>query len=227
LLLALLLPYAAVSFGLLVLRSVEAAFLFYAIGGCLLGPCLLLGLQPLRAGSGYPWLPPPGRRRAAAWEAALLWAVCGPGLAAAYLALGPRMGNPQAYYQKLIALGWHGERFVVYAALFLALIPWLEEWWWRGQAVPRCVQAFGPKRGLALAAAAFAGYHAIVLSRLYPAGPVAIRMAAILLASWWWCAAARRHRCWSIPWLAHGPGADLAVALLFVWLHRAQLGEHP
>jgi membrane protease YdiL (CAAX protease family) len=121
---------------------------------------------------------------------------------------------------RLRALGWQDDWFVWFAGCFVVAIPWVEEWWWRGQALPRCGRAFGPRAGLAVAAIAFTGYHGVVLSQLYPWGPVLIRLAAILPVAFWWCLSARRHRSWLGPWLAHGPGADLAMVLLFAWLHR-------
>lgn len=216
---ALGLPYAAVAAGMLGLHNVYLAFVLY-LGACLLGPWALLRARPFRAQGGLPFLPE-AALRAAAWRAGLrMWLLCGPAMAAVYVAARPWLGESSRYVARLRALGWQDDWFWPFAAAFVIAIPWVEEWWWRGQALPRCERAFGPRSGLAIAAVAFTGYHGVVLSQLYPWGPVTLRLAAILPVAFWWCRVARRHSSWMGPWLAHGPGADLAMALLFAWLHR-------
>ena len=213
------LPYLAVTVGMLLARNVYLAFALY-VAACTLGPWAVLGAQPFRAEGGFPWLPERGQRAAALRAGVWMWLLCGPAMAVAYLAARPWLGDSARYVARLRALGWQDERFVLFGCAFVIAIPWVEEWWWRGQALPRCQRAFGDRVGTLLAAVAFTGYHGVVLAQLYPVGPVLLRLCAILPVALWWCAVARRHRSWLGPWLAHGPGADLAMVLLFAWIHR-------
>lgn len=209
---ALVLPCAWTGLGMWVLRSVEATYVLHILLGCLAGPFLLAGAG--RGGAGHPFLPARGRSRGALRRGALLWLLCGPVLVAAYALLRPWLGDAHSYMASLAELGWRASRFPLYATLFVLVTPLAEEWWWRGNALPRCEDRWGPRRGSLAASAAFTFYHGVVLARLYPADVVFLRLAAIFLAATLWGAAARRDRAWFAPFLGHS-AADLAFLVVF------------
>ena len=61
------------------------------------------------------------------------------------------------YWEQLRMLHWNQDHFPWYAAFFVLLVPLMEEWWWRGQALPRCVARFGTRTGVALTAVSLDG----------------------------------------------------------------------
>lgn len=200
-----------------VLGDVEATYVMHVLLGCLAGPVILVGVA--RGRTGYPFLPARDRSAPALRHGVLLWFLCGPLLVAAYALLRPWLGDAASYMANLTELGWRVPRFPVYALLFVVITPLAEEWWWRGNALPRCVARWGTRRGSLVAATAFTSYHGIVLLRLYPPAVVAIRLAAIGLAALLWGEAARRDRAWFAPFLGHS-AADLAFLVVFeMFLH--------
>lgn len=212
LLLSLALPTALVGFGMLIVRDVRVTFALYLLIGCGLSPWLLLGARPFRTGNGLPWSASGStgldRQRLAAWLA------FGPLFLAGYALLRRYIGDPERYLAHLRELGWRDEYELVYALLFVALIPLAEEWWWRGQALPRCVARYGRWPGLLLAASAYAGYHVFTLAALYDTPSTAIRLSGILLAGLVWSVMALRRAEWGLTYFAH-LGADMAIAVAF------------
>ena len=210
--LALVLPSAAVGAGLFGARDVRFAFALYLIVGCGLGPWLLLGARPLSTGIGLPWSIETFRRLG--WHRFAAWLAFGPVFFVAYARLRHYVGDPEQYLSRLGGLGWRPEHEVLYALLFVTLIPLAEEWWWRGQALPRCVRRFGRWRGILLAASSYAGYHAFTLAALYDGRSTSIRLAAILAAGVVWSVLALRRGEWGITYFAH-LGADMAIVAAF------------
>jgi len=194
-------------------RNVELTFLLYTLGGCVAGPRLVLGPRP--RGPALPFLPAPGSRRGAIRRALLLWLLFGPTLFVVYALARPHMDDPHHYVAALEAHGWHASRVPLYAILFLALIPWCEERWWRGEALPRAVHQFGPRAGLAITSLAFASYHLIVLAPLVPPSSLALRIVSITAGGVVWSVAAMRDRAWGGCWFSHLFGADLVIVAIF------------
>ena len=211
LLLALALPTALGWLGAHVLDSLPATFWLYLLGGCAVLPAMLVGARPGRPG-GLPWSPAPDARWRRLWLP--LSVVFGPLFLGVYAVLRPALGDVSAYRLRVEALGISLDEPLVAGLLFLALNPLLEEWWWRAQATPRCVAAFGPGRGLLLATAGFGVYHVALLGALFP-WPVAILRAALIsLAGLLWSWLALQQRSWRDVYLAHLI-ADIAMAILF------------
>jgi membrane protease YdiL (CAAX protease family) len=222
---ALLLPSVLVAWAMLSRHDVRIAFLLYTLVGCVLSPWLLLGVRPLRTGRGLPFQRRPGSSEVAArgsWpdprstvRRGLAQAgVFGVGLFVSY-AIGRRwLADSTALQDRLGEMGWNPAHLPVYGVVFVLGIPLLEEWWWRGQALPRCVTRFGPRVGVAIAAASFALYHAFVLAAMYRPASVAVRLLAIAAAGSYWCWLARRRGAWLECYCGH-LGASLAVVLAF------------
>lgn len=210
--LALLLPTLLVLVGLHGLADIRATFLLYVLGGCVLGPWLVVGARPFAAGGGLPFRAP-GATRRGLWLALLF----GPVFLGVYWLLFPWLADATFYLDALEARGFERERLALYALLFLVLIPWVEEWWWRGQALPRAQREFGRTPGLLLAAAGFGLYHYFVLATLYPWPLALLRGTGILAAGVVWCVLAARARSWQPTWWAH-LAADIAVVCAFRWL---------
>ncbi len=213
LLLLLVAPSLLGALGILGLGSLAATFWLYLLGGCALLPALLLRVRPPGRGrGGLPWRPADRPR----WRRAWLWlsVVFGPIFLALYLLARPHLGSVVAYRERLTALGVDLGDPLAAALVFLLLNPLLEEWWWRGQATPRCVAAWGRRPGLALAAAGFGVYHVVLLSGLFPLAVAVIRAALIAAAGLLWSVIALEQRSWRDVYLAHLV-ADLAMVVLF------------
>lgn len=212
LLAALVLPTALVTFALFGLEDVRWAFGLYVLGGCVLGPTILV--------RGHRTLPfrhddEALRRLTGAPLAVLLF---GPLFLLAYALLSRFITSPEAYLTQLHALGWRDGHQWLYFVLFVALVPWCEEWWWRGRALPRCEDLFGQRWGFVAASLGFASYHLPVLLRFYEPGAVAIRFGGIVLAALTWTAIAQRRRSWGWTFWAH-LSADVTIVLAFlIWV---------
>ena len=213
LLLALAVPSCVVAVGMFGARDVRVAFTLYISIGCGLAPWLLLGARPFARGHGLPWSTA-SMRDSGARQSVAAWAVFGPLFFAAYSLLRRHIGDAERYLSQLRGLGWRDEHQIVYALLFILLIPVAEEWWWRGQALPRCVEWLGRGRGIALAASAYAAYHAFTLAALYDTWSVGIRLGGIFLAGLVWSVLALRRGEWSVTYFAH-LGADMAIVAAF------------
>lgn len=210
--LALAVPSIVVAYGMFGARDVRVAFALYIVVGCGLAPWLLLGAKPLIQGRGLPWSAsprhgPPGDRVAA-------WLVFGPIFLAVYALLRRHIGDAERYLTQLRSLGWRDEHELLYGLFFLLLIPVAEEWWWRGQALPRCVERYGRGPGLLLASAAFAAYHAFTLAALYDGRSTAIRLTFIFGAGIVWSVLALRRAEWGVTYFAH-LGATMAIVVAF------------
>lgn len=211
-LLTLALPSVLVAFGMFGARDVRVAFTLYVTIGCGLAPWLLLGARPLTTGAGLPWST--SSRGALNRHRLAAWLVFGPLFFAAYALLRRYIGDPERYMAQLRALGWRDEHGLLYALLFVMLIPIAEEWWWRGQALPRCMERFGRGRGILLAAVAFAAYHVFTLAALYDGRSTVIRVSGIFLAGIIWSLIALRRGEWGVTYFAH-LGATMAIVVAF------------
>lgn len=216
---AFVLPTLLVLVGLHALQDIRWTFLLYVFGGCVLGPWLVVGARPFASSGGLPFRAP-GATRRGLWLALLF----GPGFLGVYWLLFPWLADASFYLDALQARGFEREQLGLYALLFLLLIPWVEEWWWRGQALPRAREQFGPRAGLLLAAAGFGLYHYFVLATLYPWPLALLRGSGILAAGVVWCLLAARYRSWQPTWWAH-LAADAAVVAAFRWLVLPGAGD--
>lgn len=209
---ALSVPSLLGAVGMFGLRSITATFFLYLGGGCLLAPWLLLGARPLGRSGGLPFQPTQRANRRCEWALA---AVFGPVFLAAYFAVRPWLGEITDYQARVTALGLDLDRPLTALVLFALLNPLLEEWWWRGQATPRCRDAFGRARGTALAAAAFGAYHVVLLAALFPLPLALVRAGFITAAGLLWSHVALAQGSWRVVYAAH-LAADLAMVVLFV-----------
>jgi len=193
------------------LRDVRWAFLFYVLGGCLLGPRLLLG----RAG-GWPfWRPLRGAR----WLAVGQLLLCGPALFFVYDLLRPYVGDPAKIVDRLATMGWQHDQRVLYALLFVICVPLAEERWWRGIALPLCEQRFGLRGGRGINALVFALYHLFVLLNLYPLPGVLLRLVFLAGGGWFWAELSGRQRGWGLAYVGH-LAADAGIAAIYLWSFR-------
>ncbi|MBM4130243.1 CPBP family intramembrane metalloprotease [bacterium] len=212
LLAALVAPTLLGAVGVHGLGSLPATFLLYAAGGCVLAPRLLLGASLPTGRGGLPFAPAARR----SWRGEMALAVLfGPVFLALYVAVRPWLGPISDYQARAAALGLDLHEPWAWLLLFAVFNPWLEEWWWRGQATPRCCAAFGRAGGLALPTAGFAAWHAVLLGALFPWPLMLVRVALIAAASLLWSHLALMSGGWRATWVAH-LAADLAMVALFV-----------
>lgn len=216
LLVAVVQPSLVVAWGIWGASDVRVAFLLYVFVACGVMPWVLVGARPGSRGIGLPFR---GDRAGFGRGAILHLLAFGPAMVAAFALLRPWMGAPEHYQEQLALLHWNPDRFPWYATFFVLLVPLMEEWWWRGQALPRCVARFGTRGGVALTAMGFAAYHAFVLLRLYDPLAVALRMTAILGAGVFWTALAHREGRWGLAYLGH-LAADISIVVIFLLFFR-------
>ena len=220
LLLAAVAPIALVAFGFHVVGDLRWAFLLYVFGGCALVPALLFGIVPFTSRGGLPFRAP-GESLTAWTSAPLAVLLFGPAFLGAYALLRTVITAPEPYVENLAAYGWD-ERFTnLYLVLFLALVPLFEEWWWRGQFLPRAERAFGAAHGWWLSGVGFALYHIVVLLVLYETSLAFVRFGGIVGAGLVWAAIARRQRSWAWVFVAHF-AADAVIVLAFLLWVRPQ-----
>ncbi len=212
LLAALVAPSALVAWGLLGLADLRWTFLLYVFGACALVPALLVGAVPLGRGRGLPFL----GGRASRSRAAIAFVLFGPVFLALYAGLRTRLTAPEPYLEALEHLGWDRAHQNLYLLAFVTLVPLFEEWWWRGQALPRCLARYGRTRGILLTAVAFTAYHAFVLAELYSPALALLRLAGIGVAAGIWTIWAARTGNWGETYAAH-LGADAALVAAFLW----------
>jgi len=203
-------PTVLVAVAMFPLGDLRLAFVAYVLGGCLLVPWLMVGARP--GGRGALPFRAQGEHPAAPLVALLIF---GPTFLVAYWLLRQVITAPEPYLDALHALGWNDSQRYLYFAIFILAVPLAEEWWWRGQALPRAERLFGAPTGRLLVAVGFAAYHAPVLLRLYPVGPAAIRFAGIVVAGLVWTWIAARRRSWGWVWWAH-LAADAVIVLAFI-----------
>jgi membrane protease YdiL (CAAX protease family) len=210
---AMVAPTLLVAGAMFGLDDLRAAFMGYVVGGCLLVPWLLLGARPGAPG-GLPF-------RAAGEHAAsplVALFVFGPLFLLVYWFLRQFITAPEPYLEALHTLGWNDDHRYLYFTTFVATVPLAEEWWWRGQALPRAERLFGKPAGRLLVALGFAAYHAPVLLRLYPVGPASIRFAGIVVAGIFWTWFAARRRSWGWVWWAHLAADAVIVVAFILWV---------
>lgn len=211
LILALVAPTVLVALAMGPLGDLKLAFVAYLLGGCLILPRILVGARP---GSGLPFRAR-GEHRSSALVALLLF---GPCFFIAYWFLRQFITAPEPYLDALRQLGWNDAHRGYYFAIFVLTVPLAEEWWWRGQALPRAEELLGPRLGPALVALGFAAYHAPVLLRLYPVGPASIRFGGIAVAAALWTWIAARRRSWGWVWWAHLAADTVIVVAFILWV---------
>lgn len=220
LLVAAVAPIALVAFGFHTLHDLRWAFLLYVFGGCALVPALLFGIRPLSTNDGLP-LRAEGE---ALWRwngLPLALVLFGPAFLGAYALLRSVLTAPEPYVENLVAYGW-SERFTyLYLGLFLVFVPLFEEWWWRGQFLPRAERAFGAAHGWWMSGVGFALYHIVVLLVLYETGLALVRFAAIAGAGIVWAMVAKKKRSWAWVFVAHF-AADAVIVIAFLWWVRPQ-----
>lgn len=217
---ALLAPTFLVAVGLHVLEDVRWTLVLYVLGGCALVPWLSLGVRPLSRAGGLPWRAP-GERLLAPTALPLAFVLFGPVFLALYALLRASITAPEPYVEVLHALGWRDEHQTSYLVLFVLLVPLFEEWWWRAQALPRCVRAWGEKRGLLASAGGFALYHVVVLLVLYDPWLALLRFAGILLGGVAFTAIAQRRGSWAWSWAAHFAADLVLVTAFLLWVRPA------
>jgi len=214
LVLALALPSLVAGVGTFGARSLPITFALYLFGACLIFPWIVLRRgRAAWSSAGLPltWRGPRPWPRAAVW----LTVAFGPVFLAVYAVVRPHLGAVADYRERVAALGFPLETPWLALAIFLVANPLIEEWWWRGQATPRCCAAFGPARGLALVTAGFGLYHLVLLAGLF-SWPVALVRSLLIAAAgliWSWLAV--RQHSWRDAYLAH-LAADAAMVILFV-----------
>ena len=171
-------PIALVAFGFHGVGDLRVAFLAYIFGGCALVPALLFRIRPLASAGGLPFVAPgEGLGRWTGLPLAL--GLFGPAFFGAYYLLRKALTAPEPYVERLVAYGWD-ERFTpLYLVIFLLFVPLFEEWWWRGQFLPRAEAAFGRAHGWWLSGVGFALYHIVVLLVLYDPGLAFLRFSGI------------------------------------------------
>lgn len=220
LLVAAVAPIALVAFGFHVVGDLRWAFLLYVFGGCALVPALLFGIVPLSSRGGLP-LRAAGERLGRWNGVPLALLLFGPAFLGAYGLLRAVLTAPEPYVENLVAYGWD-ERFTnLYLILFVAFVPLFEEWWWRGQFLPRAERAFGRAQGWWLSGIGFALYHIVVLLVLYETGLAFVRFAGIVGAGLTWAYLAKRRRSWAWVYAAHF-AADAAIVTAFLLWVRPQ-----
>ena len=213
LLIAMVVPTILVALAMFPIGDLRLAFVAYVTGGCLLFPWLLVGARPGSA-QGLPF------RAATEHRASPLLAllIFGPCFLFAYWLLRKVVTAPEPYLDALHSLGWDDDSRYLYFAVFLVSVPLAEEWWWRGQALPRAERLFGSGAGRVLVAIGFASYHLPVLLRLYPTGPAMIRFAGIVLAGFMWTWIAAKRRSWGWVWWAHFAADAVIVVAFILWV---------
>lgn len=212
LLTALALPAGLGAVGVFGLGNLSATFFLYAVGGCVLAPWLLVGARPLTSRGGLPFAPSSPNT----WRTELgLAVVFGPVFLALYALARPWLGAIGDYQARATALGLDLREPGAALVAFAIFNPWLEEWWWRGHATPRCCSAFGRRGGVALVTAGFGAWHLVLLLALFPWPLALLRVGLITAASMLWSHLAMAHGSWRMTYIAH-LAADLAMVVLFV-----------
>lgn len=217
LLVAAVAPVGLVAFGFHGLHDLRWTFLLYVFGGCALVPALLFGIVPLRNRGGLPWRAP--NEDLSRWTGAPLALVLfGPVFLGAYALLRTVITAPEPYLENLSVYGWNEAHTGLYLVLFLALVPLFEEWWWRGQFLPRAERAFGRAHGWWLSGLGFALYHIVVLLVLYEPALAVVRFSGIVGAGLVWAWIARVRRSWAWVFLAHFAADAVIVVAFLLWV---------
>ena len=195
-------PYAAVAVGLYAARSAWAAILLYH-----LGIVAALSISGWRE---------PLRMTASGWR---------PGTAAAYAAVTALAGaalyllwphvdaTPAGLEGRLLEFGLGGSSWVLFAAYYSTVHPFLEELIWRGN-------PGGDGKAPLWRDAAFAGYHVPVLwFFIDPAWIVAV-FAVLTAASWVWRWTSRRFAGLGVALVSHA-AADISIVVAATFISRA------
>jgi len=161
-----ILPYACVFLGLIILHSAWGALIGFHIG---LLPVLIPNWRVI---SRSVFLPVPWQ---VLWPVSISGLIAGPGLWLLWICFGV----PSEYQLKVAALGLVGASWPVFIAYFTLVNPWLEEAFWR------CILT-SPSRYPALIDFLFAGYHLIILSMFVGLSWMVFAFAVLSIASWLW-----------------------------------------
>jgi len=195
-------PYVAVAVGLYAARSAWAAILLYHAG--IVAALSFSGWGvPLRlAVSGWR----PGTAAACAAVTSLAGTVL-------YLLWPYVDATPAGLGARLLDFGLGGSSWVLFAAYYSTVHPFLEELFWRGN----------PQSGGKAALwrdAAFAGYHVPVLwFFIDPAWIVAV-FVLLTAASWMWRWMSRRFEGLGVPLVSHA-AADISIVVAATLISRA------
>ncbi|GAB4492860.1 MAG: hypothetical protein Fur0016_13170 [Anaerolineales bacterium] len=194
-----ILPYFAVAFGILTLRSAWGALIGFHLG---LLPLLLTNrerIHPLLALVSMHLVLP----------FALLGLMTGLGLWLTW----PLTGIPSDYPARVEALGLRKETWLLFIAYFTLVNPFLEETYWRGilgseSHLPQPVDFL------------FAGYHLVILALFAWPSWVVIGFFILIGASWFWRQLARRAKS-LLPAVLFHATADASI-LLVLYLKTVQ-----
>ncbi len=190
---AYLVPFVAVSIGLLIANNAWMAIILYHLG---IGVFLILGKQGYRARElimGGKLLP------------ILLAIISGLATGVILLASANSIGLPNNLAALLARQGLQGWGWTLFIPYYSIVNPFLEEYYWRGYLAEST-------KGITLSDICYAGYHPIVLSR-YLSWPLLILEFLILLGvAWAWRQIAQRYAGLIIPVLMH-LAADLSLII--------------
>jgi uncharacterized protein len=190
---AYLVPFVAVSIGLLIANNAWIAIILYHLG---IGVFLILGKQGYRARElimGGKLLP------------ILLAIISGVAAGVILLAFANSIGLPNNLAALLAQQGLQGSGWTLFIIYYSLVNPFLEEYYWRGYLAEST-------KGITLSDICYAGYHPIVLSR-YLSWPWLIFEFLILLAvAWAWRQIAQRYGGLIIPVMTH-LAADLSLII--------------
>jgi membrane protease YdiL (CAAX protease family) len=195
-------PYVAVAVGLYAARSAWAAILLYHLG--IVAALSISGWrEPLRlAVSGW------GLGAAAACAA--VTALAGTAL---YLLWPYVDATPAGLGRRLLDFDLGGSSWLLFAAYYSTVHPFLEELFWRGD-------PGGDGKASLWRDAAFAGYHVPVLwFFIDPAWIVAV-FVILTAASWMWRWTTRRFGGLGVPLVSHAV-ADISIVVAATFISRA------
>jgi hypothetical protein len=201
--LALALPYAAVFFGLYVLRSAWATILLYHAGMVTL--LRFGGQESLLRSARQGWSAP------AAAVTGIVFGTCGLLLALLWGTISREhmnLGETLASF-RLSGLSWW-----VFAVYYVTVHPVLEEIYWRGY-LP------GVHRSSVAVDAAFAGYHVLVLCIFVKLPWVLVSFGVLWFAAWSWRQLTARFSGLGVAIASHA-AADLSIVAVAEYLIRHQ-----
>jgi hypothetical protein len=161
-----ILPYACVFLGIIILHSAWGALISFHIG---LLPALIPNRRLIYRSMSLPVLRP------VLWPVAISGLIAGPGLWLLWICFGV----PVEFQLKVASLGLVSANWPFFIAYFTLVNPWLEEAYWR------CVLT-SSKRYPVWIDFLFAGYHLIILSMFVGLTWMAFAFAVLSAAGWFW-----------------------------------------
>ncbi|MFH1376576.1 MAG: CPBP family glutamic-type intramembrane protease [Candidatus Woesearchaeota archaeon] len=196
--LALLVPYVAMIFGLYVFHNAWIAFIIYHI--------LILIVMISTKNMGY-WKELVKGRNVLIIFLAVLFGICG-GLLIYILA--PFIGIKSYINPALVALGLSGVSWLVFVFYHSLVNPWFEEAYWRGFLGSK-------KKSIVLNDIIFAAYHMLVLFLFLEWYWVLLAFVILITTAWLWRQLARKYNGLFIPMLSHMAGdASIMIVVYFL-----------